>query len=143
MFEVANVEESDLVFEDAQVDMCDGLDHDDVKITEFVVNDSVVAGSHLTKNFTREVSPITANKKARGETNHGDIVSSEQTQFLNGINSPFHTKDSAISVNIAHLNFRALIDTGDALPIKQRPYRTSPKCKQEIDRQVEDVLQRE
>ena len=43
MFEVANVEESDLVFEDAQVDMCDGLDHDDVKITEFVVNDSVVA----------------------------------------------------------------------------------------------------
>ena len=36
MFEVANVEESDVVFEDAQVDvlMCDVLDHDDVKITE-------------------------------------------------------------------------------------------------------------
>ena len=119
------------------------VDHDDVKITEFVVNDSVVAGSHLTKNFTREVSPIAANKKARGETNHGDIVSSEQTQFLNGINSPFHTKDSTISVNIAHFNFRALIDTGDALPIKHWPYRTSPKCKPEIDRQVEDMLQRE
>ena len=36
-----------------------------------------------------------------------------------------------------------VIDTGDALPIKQRPYRTSPKCKQEIDRQVEDMLQKE
>ena len=41
-------------------------------------------------------------------------MSSGQTQFLNGINSPFHTKDSTISVNIAHLNFRALIDTGAA-----------------------------
>ena len=120
VFEVSNVEESDVVFEDAQVDVCDVLHHDDVKITKFVVNDSVVAGSHLTKNFTREVSPIAANKEARGETNHGDIVSSEQTQFLNGINSPFHTKDSIISVNIAHLNFRALIDTGDALPIKSQ-----------------------
>ena len=66
VFEVANVEESDVVFEDAQVDVCDVL------------------------------------------------------QLLNGINSPFHTKDSIISVNIAHLNFRALIDTGDALPIKSQ-----------------------
>ena len=35
-----------------------------------------------------------------------------------------------------------VIDTGDAMPIKQRPYRTSPECKQEIDRQVEDMLQK-
>ena len=28
------------------------------------------------------------------------------------------------------------------VPIKQRPYRTSPKCKQEIDRQVDDMLQK-
>ena len=100
VFEVANVEESDVVFEDAQVDVCDVLDHDDVKITEFVVNDSEVAGSHLTKSVTGQVSPIAANKEAIEETNQGDIVSSEQTQFLNGINSPFHTKDSTISVNI-------------------------------------------
>lgn len=32
------------------------------------------------------------------------------------------------------------IDTGDAKPIKQRPYRTTPKHKQEIDRQVNDML---
>ena len=38
VFEVANVEESDVVFENAQVDWYDVLDHDDVKITEFVVN---------------------------------------------------------------------------------------------------------
>ena len=115
VFEVANVEESDVVFEDAQVDVCDVLDHDDVKITELLVNDSKVAGSHLTKSVTGEVSPIAANKEAIEETSHGDIVSSEQTQFLNGINSPVHTKDSTISVNIAHLNFRALIDTGAAV----------------------------
>ena len=115
VFEVANVEESDVVFEDAQVDVCDVLDHDDVKITELVVNDSIVAGSHLTKSVTGQASPIAANKEAIEETNQGDIVSSEQTQFLNGINSPFHTKDSTISVNIAHLNFRALIDTGAAV----------------------------
>ena len=42
-------------------------------------------------------------------------MSSEQTHFLNGINSPFLTKDSTISVNIADLNFRALIDTGAAV----------------------------
>ena len=115
VFEVANVEESDVVFEDAQVDVCDVLDHDDVKITEFVVNDSIVAGSHLIKNVTREVSPVAANKEAVEETNHGDIVSSEQTQFLHEINSPFHTKDSTISVDIAHLNFRALIASGAAV----------------------------
>ena len=34
------------------------------------------------------------------------------------------------------------IDTGDAMPIKQRPYRTTPENKQEIDRQVDDMLQR-
>ena len=80
-----------MVFEDAQVDVCDVLDHDDVTITEFVGYNSKVAGSHLTKNVTREVSPIAADQEAIGETNHGDIVSSELTQFLNGINSPFHT----------------------------------------------------
>ena len=64
VFEVANVEQSDVAFEDAQVDLCDVLDHDDVKITEFVVNDSMVAGSHLTKNVTRAVSPVAANKKS-------------------------------------------------------------------------------
>ena len=42
-------------------------------------------------------------------------MSSKQTQFLNGIDSPFHTKDSTISVDITHLNFRALIDTGAAV----------------------------
>ena len=52
VFEVANVEEVDVVFEDAQVDLCDVLDHDDVKITELLVNDSEVAGSHLTKSVT-------------------------------------------------------------------------------------------
>ena len=115
VFEVADVEESDVVFEDARVDVYDVLDHDDVKITEFVVNDSEVAGSHLTKSVTGEVSPIAANKEAIEETNNGDIVSSGQTQFLSGINSPFHTKECTISVNIAHLNFRALIDTGAAV----------------------------
>ena len=34
------------------------------------------------------------------------------------------------------------IDTGDAMPIKQRPYRTTPENKQEIDRQVNDMLER-
>ena len=35
-----------------------------------------------------------------------------------------------------------VIDTGDAMPIKQRPYRASPRFKQEIDRQVDDMLQK-
>ena len=110
---------ANVVFEDIPGDVCDVLDHDDVRVTEFLVNDSIVAGSHLTKNIPREASPIAADQEAIGETNHCDIdplsgrvVSSKQTRFLNGINPPFHTKDSTISVNIAHLNFRALIDTG-------------------------------
>ena len=32
------------------------------------------------------------------------------------------------------------IDTGDALPIKQRPYRTAPALSAEIERQVNDML---
>jgi len=35
-----------------------------------------------------------------------------------------------------------VIKTGDAAPIKQRPYRTSPESKQEIGRQVNDMLER-
>ena len=35
-----------------------------------------------------------------------------------------------------------MIDTGDAMPIKQRPYRTSPECKREIGRQVREMLQK-
>ena len=34
------------------------------------------------------------------------------------------------------------IDTGDAMHVKQIPYRTTPENKQEIYRQVDDMLQR-
>ena len=77
--------------------MCDVLDHDDVKITEFVVIDSIVAGSNLTKNVTCEVSPIAADQEAMRETNHGDIV-----KGADGIYSPFHTKDSPFPL-ISHI----------------------------------------
>ena len=33
-----------------------------------------------------------------------------------------------------------VIETGDAVPIKQRPYRSSPESKREVDRQVEEML---
>ena len=69
----------------------------------------------MTDYVTREVSPIPTDQEAIEETNYGDIVSSKQTQFLNGIDSSFHIKDSTISVNIAYLNFRELIDTGVAV----------------------------
>ena len=35
-----------------------------------------------------------------------------------------------------------VIETGDAMPIKQRPYRVSPDVKKEIDRQVEEMLEK-
>ena len=35
-----------------------------------------------------------------------------------------------------------VIDTGDATPIKQRPYRVSPDVKKEIDRQVDEMLEK-
>ena len=35
-----------------------------------------------------------------------------------------------------------VIDTGDAMPIKQRPYRVSPDFKKEIDRQVDEMLEK-
>ena len=73
VFEVANLEESDDVFGDAQVDVCDVLDHDDVKITESVVNDSIVSSSHLTKNVCREVPPTAAYQEAVGEANNSNI----------------------------------------------------------------------
>ena len=43
MFEVSNVEESDGVFENAQVDVSDAFDYDDVESTEFVVRASLDA----------------------------------------------------------------------------------------------------
>ena len=35
-----------------------------------------------------------------------------------------------------------VIDPGDATRVKQKPYRTSPQCKQEIDRQVGDMFRK-
>ena len=35
-----------------------------------------------------------------------------------------------------------VIDTGDAMPIKQRQYRVSPDVKKEIDRPVEEMLEK-
>ena len=109
VFEVANLEESDGVLGDAQVDVCDVLDHDDVKITESVVNDSIVASSHLTKNVASGVPPIAAHQEVIGEANDsnidshsGRIVSSKQTQSLDGINYPFQAKDSSFSL-ISHI----------------------------------------
>ena len=87
MFEVANLEESDIVFESAKVDVCDVLDHDDVEITEAVVIDSVVASSHLTENVALEAPPTAAHQEAIGEAcpsdigpHYGRAVSSKQTQ---------------------------------------------------------------
>ena len=86
------------------------------------VYDSVVAVSHLTKNIACEVPPTAAYQEAIVAANHsvisplyGRAVSSEHTQSLDGINSPFQAKDSTISVNIAHLNFQALLDIGAAV----------------------------
>ena len=44
MFEVVNLEESDVIFENAQVDVCDVLDQDDIKSAESVISDSIVVG---------------------------------------------------------------------------------------------------
>ena len=35
-----------------------------------------------------------------------------------------------------------VIDTGDATPVKQRPYRVSPYVKKEIDCQVDEMLEK-
>ena len=35
-----------------------------------------------------------------------------------------------------------VIDTGDAVPIKQRPYKVSPVVKKEIDRLVNEMLEK-
>ena len=75
MFEVANLEESDIVLKSAKVGVCDVWDHDDVEVTEAVVIDSVyiVASSHLTENVALEVPPTAAYKEAIGEACHSDI----------------------------------------------------------------------
>ena len=121
--------------------MCDVLDHDDVKITEAVVNDSIVSSSHLAKNVSREVPPTAAYREAIGEANNSNIdpyssraVSSEQTQSLDGINFPFQAKDSTIPVNIAHLNFQALLDTGAAVTAVSA--RAWQKCASNISRNL-------
>ena len=90
------------------------MDYGDIENTEFVVRDSIVASSHLTKSVAPEVPPTAACQEAIGEANNSDIgprdvraVSSKQTKSLE--------MDSTISIKIAHLNFRALLDTGAAI----------------------------
>ena len=82
VFEVANVEESDVIFEDAQVDVCDVLDHDDVKITDFVVNDSIVAGSHLTKNVTRTLHQFCWTSRYRERYRDSKTTSNAPPQLI-------------------------------------------------------------
>ena len=88
------------------------MDYGDVENTEFVVRDSIVASSHLTKSIAPEVPPTAACQEAIGEANNSDIgprdgraVSSKETKSLDGVNSPFQAMDSTISIKIAHLNF--------------------------------------
>lgn len=76
----------------------------------------------MNDNIANEVPLVVVCQEDNGEANHSDIgpcdceaVSSKQTQSLDGINSPFQAKDSIISVHIAHLNFKALLDTGAAV----------------------------
>ena len=54
-----------ILFYDAQVDVSDVRDHDDVKITECVVNDSMLARSHLTEDFGCEVLPTPVCKELK------------------------------------------------------------------------------
>ena len=59
------------------------------------------------------------------------------TQFLNRNMDVFAT-------NLQELGkislYKHTIDTGDSKPIKCRPYRTSPAVKQEIQRQIDEML---
>ena len=59
------------------------------------------------------------------------------TQFLNQNRDVFATNLQELGkTNL----FKHTIDTGDSKPIKCRPYRTSPAAKQEIHRQIDEML---
>jgi hypothetical protein len=58
-------------------------------------------------------------------------------QFLASHRNTFAKDVSELGASTVHFH---RIDTGDAKPINQRFYRTSPALKKEIDRQIEDML---
>ena len=59
--------------------------------------------------------------------------------FCIGKNRSVFTKDLA-EVGTSNLHHH-IIETGDAIPVRQRPYRTNPQMKDEVRRQVADMEQ--
>jgi hypothetical protein len=48
---------------------------------------------------------------------------------------------SILSIELGKTSlYKHTIDTGDSKPIKCRPYRTSPAAKQEIQKQIDEML---
>ena len=71
---------------------------------------------------------------------NSDLSETQKKNFLAfiGANSDVFTK-SIKELGLCN-KYGFEIDTGDSVPVKKRFYRTSPKAKKEINRQVEEML---
>lgn len=91
---------------------------------------------------SRSPPSATVDSAQRDYSNLPDLSDADKIKFRD----LFHNYRDVFAFSDDQLGRTSLvqhtIDTGDALPIKQRPYRTTPENKQEIDRQVKDMLER-
>ena len=97
---------------------------------------------------TEKISPqenshhyITKAKKLGFDLHDSDLTESQKTQlliFLGKNADVFATKPSELGT---YEEYEHYIDTGTTPPIRQRYYRTSPKIRQEIDKQISDLMQ--
>ena len=95
------------------------------------------------KNNTQEQSEhyIAKAKRLGFDLHDSDLTDSQKTElliFLGKNSDVFASKPSELGT---YEDYEHYIDTGTAPPIRQRYYRTSPKIRQEIDRQIADLTQ--
>ena len=99
--------------------------------------------SNLSAQQTHTLSPDQYIQKAKDlgfHLNDSDLTPQQKDKMLEflGKNSDvFATKMDEIGT---YHDYEHYIDTGDSPTIRQRYYRTSPKMRQEIDRQISDMV---
>ena len=120
----------------------------DTEIENFEVDGNETCGPAQTQNVLSPNSVPTADSVAPSDIlselginiNDADLTSDQQHKLVQFLvqNTDVFAKDST-DLGTTDLHFHR-IDTGDAKPVHQRFYRTSPAHKAEIERQIHDML---
>ena len=89
---------------------------------------------------TNETNALHSQPPLNFDFSNSDLTCDQKQQMI----SFLHSQRDVFATDLSELGFSKIgqmdIDTGNHPPVRQRPYRVSPHIKQEIDKQVDEML---